>query len=692
MAKTKTHARNLLATTALCSFVITPAMAQDSKESELSPSLDAITVNATKTERLAIDSSESVSVITLDKIEESVPDSVGDLLEDVVGVEMTGGPRSTAELPSIRGLGDNRIVIRLDGARKNFDAGHRGRLFLDPELLRQVDVIRGPASTIHGSGALAGVVAMETKNADDFLEEGQKYGFRIKHAWQGNNDAWIQNYTGFGRVGSDFEGIANIGFSDTKNSSLSDEAESRSLNGTLRTDSRLPNSADDIVSGMLKGKYTGFEDQTITGTYTRFENDDRAFTTPDSTFTSATRDVHRKTVEDTFTLKYEYDDGETLWFKPTVNLYYSKTEIDEDLVQGTRHEDRDLETIGLDAYNESLVSFREDIDTVFTYGIESYRDEQVGREDGAQDENFPDSEGFFNSAYIQAETEIGEDWTITAGLRFDHYDMEASSLGEEQSDQALSPKLGVTYRPAEWLSLHGLYAESFRAPSLTELFVSGVHFSVPPFVTNTFVANPNLKPEEAQSYEIGVGLSFDDLLLERDALRAKTTVFHTDYKNFIQQTVGSTTTTTDNVPDAQIRGFELEAEYVTRMPFVQVGYHQYRGKDETNKISLNDIPTDTLTVEFGSRIPAFDLKLGTRVEFAQRQERSGTESASAGFTVADLYASWKPGEQIWNGKLEGLRVDAGIDNVFDKHYQRHLSNLPEEGVNYKLSAAYTLAF
>lgn len=691
MANTKMHARNLLATTAICSLAVSPAFAQES-EKKLETSLDAITVNATKTERLAIDSSESVSVITLEKIEETVPDSMGDLLEDIVGVEMTGGPRSTAELPSIRGLDDNRIVIRLDGARKNFDAGHRGRLFLDPELLRQVDVIRGPASTIHGSGALAGVVAMETKNASDFLKDDQTYGFRVKQGFQSNNDAWHQNYTGFGRVGSDFEGLANLSFTDTKNSSLSDDAESRTINGTLRTDSRLPNSADDIVSGMLKGKYTGFENQTITGIFTRFENDDRAFTTPDSTFTSTTRDVKRKTVEDTFTLKYEYDDGETLWLKPTVNLYYSKTEVDEDLVFGTRHEDRDLETMGIDAYNESLVTFGEEIDTIFTYGFESYRDEQVGREDGAADQNYPDSEGFFNSAYIQAETNITDAWTVTAGLRFDHYDMEASSLGEEQSDQELSPKLGVTYRPAEWISLHGLYAESFRAPSLTELFVSGVHFSVPPFVTNTFVPNPNLKPEEAESYEIGVGLSFDNVLLEEDALRAKTTVFHTDYKNFIQQSVASTTTTTDNVPDAEIRGFELEAEYVTRMPFVQVGYHQYRGKDKTNEISLNDIPTDTLTVEFGSRIPAFDLKLGSRVEFAQRQERSGTESASAGFTVADLYASWKPSEQIWDGKLEGLRVDAGIDNVFDKHYQRHLSNLPEEGVNYKISAAYTVAF
>ena len=182
------------------------------------------------------------------------------------------------------------------------------------------------------------------------------------------------------------------------------------------------------------------------------------------------------------------------------------------------------------------------------------------------------------------------------------------------------------------------------------------------------------------------------LRLKGDGLRAKMTGFRTYYEDFIEQTVSGTTTTRANVPDAHISGFEMEAEYATRMPFIAVGYHQYRGKDDTDGTSLNDIPADTLTLDVGSRFPGMDLKLGTRFEFAQAQDRFGTESASAGYTVVDLYGSWTPGDDFWDGRLQGFRLDAGVDNLLDKNYQRHLSSLPEEGVNYKLSAAYQMNF
>lgn len=51
------------------------------------------------------------------------------------------------------------MVVLLDGARQNFDSGHDGRFFVDPSLLRQVEVLRGPASSLYGSGG-TGVLAV----------------------------------------------------------------------------------------------------------------------------------------------------------------------------------------------------------------------------------------------------------------------------------------------------------------------------------------------------------------------------------------------------------------------------------------------------------------------------------------------------------------------------------------------------
>ena len=60
-------------------------------------------------------------------------------------------------------------------------------------------------------------------------------------------------------------------------------------------------------------------------------------------------------------------------------------------------------------------------------------------------------------------------------------------------------------------------------------------------------------------------------------------------------------------------------------------------------------------------------------------------------TVVDLYGTWLPGE-MFDGALDGFRLDAGVDNLLDKNYQRHLSNLPEEGVNYKMAVRYMASF
>ncbi len=654
--------------------------------------LDAITVNATKTDRLAIDSPESVSVIDLEKIESTIPNSIGDLLEDIPGVELDGGPRGLDEQPNIRGLGGNRVLIRVDGARKSFDAGHRGRAFVDPELLRQVDVVRGPASTIHGAGALGGVIAFETKRADDFLEDGDRFGFRLKQGWLSNSDGWLQSYTAFGKYQDDIDGLVSFSFRNTADVSLSDDVTTSSINGTIRNQDRLPNSADDLQSALVKTTITALEDQTITLSYNRFRNDARAFSTPDVTFASTTRDVDRLTAEDTVSVKYEYANPDNAWLNPTATLYLSNTEVDEDRVGNPRHEDRDTLTVGLDAYNESYLTLLDSVDSTLIYGIEIFQDQQEGAEDGAPDANFPNATGDHASVYFQAENDIGPQWTVTAGLRLDYYSLELDDGTLSQEDSSLSPKLGVTYRPASWLSLHGLYAEAFRAPSLTELFVSGVHFAVPPFVTNVFVPNPNLEAEKGRSLETGIGVSFDNLIADGDGFRAKATAFRTYYDDFIEQTVNATTTTTDNVPDAHISGFEAELEYVTRMPFVRLGYHQYRGKNDTQDISLNNIPADTLFVDFGSRLPELGVTAGARVEMAEQQNRFGSEQRSAGYTVVDLYASWVPEERVAGGYLDGFRLDIGVDNLLDKNYQRHLSNLPEEGVNYKTSISYTATF
>lgn len=63
-----------------------------------------------------------------------------------------------------------------------------------------------------------------------------------------------------------------------------------------------------------------------------------------------------------------------------------------------------------------------------------------------------------------------------------------------------------------------------------------------------------------------------------------------------------------------------------------------------------------------------------------------------GYSVIDLYATWAPGEGVLGGALQGLRIDAGVDNVTDEDYERTFQGVSEPGRNYKFTVAYSVGF
>ena len=80
-----------------------------------------------------------------------------------------GGSVSNAQKIYLRGVEDANVNITVDGARQNVNLfHHQGRMNVDPDLLKQVEVEAGPAAADQGYAALGGSVAFTTKDADDF--------------------------------------------------------------------------------------------------------------------------------------------------------------------------------------------------------------------------------------------------------------------------------------------------------------------------------------------------------------------------------------------------------------------------------------------------------------------------------------------------------------------------------------------
>ncbi|MBM3549952.1 MAG: TonB-dependent hemoglobin/transferrin/lactoferrin family receptor [Alphaproteobacteria bacterium] len=654
--------------------------------------LDPITVTTTKTAQPVDEVPANVDVITKEQIDLRNPAKLDDLLRELPGVDMQGGPRRVSQDVNIRGFGGQRVVTTLDGARQNFDAGHKGRFFLDPDLLREVEVVRGSNSALHGSGAIGGVVSMETKDASDFLAGGETFGFRAKYGFSTVNNEPYYSAGAFARVGDKVDVVGNFSFRDS---------------GTLKQGGgrELANSAEELTDVFLKTQIRPLENYRLSFTYIDFNEEGRQPNNADSQpNTTDNPIVDRKTKNNTLALNYSFSAPNSDLINPTFKLYRNTLDVDENRVvpaTPARLDTTHLETWGFDLYNTTYLDFA-GMRHALTYGAEHFNNEQEGFRNGAVRQPYPSAEGKVTGYYLQDEIDITKTFTLTLGIRYDTYGGSASSVSSRSIDESkVSPRLGANWRALPWLDVYGSYGYGFRAPALTELYVAGSHLGP----QNLFIPNPNLRPEKTKNAEAGARLKFDNVWQAQDSVRVKAGVFHTKAEDFIDTVVTITnpatlagSTTNVNIPKAEVTGFEAELRYDMSRAFAQVGYARIRGENETTGRPLDSIPADKLTTVFGGRVPDYNLVFGLRSEFVAEQDRvSGTPfvpgtatatPATSGYAIHGVFLSWSPSPD-W---AKGLRVDAGVDNIFDKTYRRHFASLYEEGRDFRFAVTYTKGF
>ncbi len=637
--------------------------------------LDAVTTSATRTEKVAGDVAGSVSVIEREEIERRQAQSIDDLVKDMPGVETNGVPRNTVRQFTIRGLSDERVVLRVDGVRNNFSAGHRGRMFLEPDLLKSIDVSRGPGSLLFGSGALGGAVNMRTVDAEDILKPGSNFGGRARVGYQTNNSSRLGSLTGAARaMGGEI--VGNV---------------TRRSNGNY-TDGRgidIPYSGDEVWSGLLKGGYEIGNGHKV-GISTLVYRDDHTIPLDanlgNATSTSTITD--RDTKQRSFSVNWGYAAPSTPLVDLKTVIYRNEVDIYEKRVSAAatpQRDDTDLRTNGFDIQNTSRFTLFDAEKNALTYGVDGYRDEQSSRRNGARRTDYPNAAQNVYGVFIQNEIEIGK-VTVVPGVRYDTYSQSAYGSAVNQSGDHVSPKISVAYQVLPWMSPYLSYAEAFRIPSLTERYVSGQHFP-----GNNWVVNPYVRPETAHNKEAGMNLRFSDVLTARDRLRVRAAYFVNDLDDYISEVVTGTTSSIVNISEARIQGFEGEARYDSGRWFGTLGTSILRGDNKVTNLPLNDTPADKVVLGLGHRWQEWGLTLGGRMTAARRQDRvSGTQPFTGGYAVWDFYASWTPEDTF----LRDFTIDAGIDNAFNKVYRRSTWNSAtpptfyETGRNAKVALTY----
>ncbi len=677
-------------------LVIAMAMAFSSsvyaEQTQQVTEFDEVVVSATRVTEKVSETSRSVAVVSEEQLQELQPASVAQALKNEANVNVSNGPRASSQGVEIRGLGGQRVLQTIDGARQNTNSGHRGTYFIDPELLSSVEVVRGPASSLWGSGAIGGVVAQNTKSASDFLEDEDTFGGYLKQGFESNGDRAKTSGAIYG-----LSETANTGTVDWLiNGSYYD-----SNNIKVGNDKTLENSASEGTSGLAKLGWEPTEDQRLQLSARFSKVDELVPSNPTTEVGSSVPLVKRKTNDQNVTLDYSFNPTANKLLDLNATLYWNGTDYDEDRVTKNQVDSTEYNTLGFSINNSS-----EFANTVLTYGVDGYQDTiKTVRDDSGQAGQRPDDidgETAVWGAFTRADISLSDNWKVDAAVRYDAFKNTSNNLNQESDDSAFSPSVGLVWTTTDWLTLSARYDQAFRAPSIEEMYSTGTHYCIPPIpgflpggLCNTFEINPDLKAEKAQNKEIKADLRFSELA-GNDELAMTLSVFRNDVDDFIEQSVSDPlmgipgfeqTTSWNNVDEAKLTGFEFSTRYRYEQTRLSLNYGQTEGKDKTEGDYLTNIPAKKLGIDLSQAIMEGDMKFGTRFTYVAEQDQLPEDYANQydSYKLWDVYVAWEPAM----GTFEGLRVDFAVENIGDEEYRQAWQTLYEQGRNFKLSARYS---
>ncbi|MEP0961225.1 MAG: TonB-dependent receptor [Roseobacter sp.] len=634
-----------------------------------------------RVERDLLDTPVAASVIEAGSLESRQADTYEELIGDIPGVTIDGGPRGISQEPNIRGFQDEQIVLRFDGGRLNFNQAHRGRFFFDPEIVQRVEVVRGGGSTLFGSGALGGVISVETKDPSDLLKPGQTTGARVRLGYSSNGEIASPSTT----VYSDWGKVDALVFLGTRQF------------GTALQDGNgddILRSEIDAYNGSVKLGFEPTEDQRFEINLSYYED---SGITPPNTDGASDPDLDVEREAEVFTSRLSWDwnpEGSDL-IDLSVLFYGNSLEISEDRLADARTDNTEYDTIGVEIVNRSR--FDASVPIQLVYGFEAFRDTQEGSRDGADRLQFPDAEAETIGLFAEATAEVTQKLELIAGLRVDHYsrDVDNPTL-DDVSETFASPRIGFSYRSSPNWQFYGNLAQAYRAPTLTELYNDGEHFAVDfgPGLrgVNNFTPTPDLKEEKSQQIELGTRFERAGFIQPGDSLRFAANAYYAEVDDYIDTVVTDFDFSTaftgfvfgetfqQNV-DAKLWGMEAEVDYDAGLWFAGAGISLPRGR-QRNGDALGSIPQDRLVATLGFR-PTSDTSLGMRATLtADQNDVPDGSQEGASYQTLDLFGSWRPSR----GPFKGMSFFAGIDNIFDEQYTIYPNELPQPGRTFRVSA------
>ena len=469
-------------------------------QSENGTPLDPVVVVATRTPADIRTLGSAVDLETPSDLARRQLSTLGDALGFLPGTpSAANGAAGSDDSVFLRGANSDQILFLVDGIRMN-DANTDYAVFLGGARLGaedQVEVARGPQSTLYGSGAVGGVVLVQAQKgsgaptADTSVTAGSFGTVEGALDTQGAKGPWAWSLSASG--------------SHTDNERANNAFDSADL--VLRLDRSLGDAA--AVGATLRGFHGRFGDPGDL-----YTDDLYAHETEDNWLGTAFADLH-PSADLSVHATLGGQDRRYVSFDALPGVYASTTVVQD------RRGVLDLQSIysGISGHRVSL-------------GVDA--EEQATRDDGYGD---IDRHQRLLAAFAEDEWSPLSSVFLTGGLRYDDFDTFGSALTGRATAAWLSPD--------RVLKLRASAGTGFNAPSFLELYG----------VATGYQGNPNLRPEKSRGGDAGLDLYLPG---SRDTLSVS--YFRNDFTDLITYDFSAYPGTTANVGRARTSGLEAEAK------------------------------------------------------------------------------------------------------------------------------------
>ncbi|NNL90092.1 MAG: TonB-dependent receptor [Marinicaulis sp.] len=556
---------------------------------------EEIIVSATRTPRLAAQTGSAVSIITAEEIEARQYNFVADALRDTAGVSIArnssiGGVASAR----IRGAGSGQTLVVVDGVVVNDPSAPQGGFNfanLDVVDIDRIEVLRGPQSLVYGADAIGGVISITT-----------------------NRRAGVSAFAEGGSFGT-VRGGANLSLGDDENfsrlsvSGIHTNGFSRAAVGT--EDDGFRSIAASLAGGMKL-------DETWRGQVNARVSDSRAeidgFPPPD--FSLGDADAVENTQDYAVVGSLAHDAARADGVFTVSFTAIDRNNVDAGFEIFAATGDR------LSADYITDIALSERLSLIAGVEVERFSVDVSGVDESASN----------GAAFALLEARASDTLTVSGGVRRDEY---------SNFEGATTARVSAAWQVAPEVIFRGSWGQGFRAPTLFELN----------FDQFGFIPNPNLSPERANGFDVGVELH------PIENARLQTTFFYTRVTDQIDFDFAGSGYF--NIDETRSRGLEVEAEWQAAEWFCATAHYSL--------IDAIDVGTRTQLLRQPKHQGGASVILSPveRVSLAASLIVNGDENdfptSNDSFTRIDLRGSFALTEQI--------EIFGRVENIGDKTYQ-----------------------